>query len=1036
MNLASLLFALYAALAGHEHWRLVYSDGTLRELAGTPQLAAGDRTDLKAGWAWSGLTAPRRVLPDRIGRDKAPVPAKEFLTVRVVRQVPGKPPADLRVIAAPVEMWREVPEDRLPQWPVPASGKLTLPYDSSHRWQLRAAGSGEGSWWVELPYESSTALLTTLAAVDVRVAVLDEEGGRVQRAFALALEGRARQGRARPLALVRTEEGLIELAGLPDAEQVTLGVQSPHLVPATLRGWPSELPREVRLRRGAVLSGRVTTEDGKPVAKAALRIEAWLATEVAQLASAHTKSGEDGKWTIAGIVPGKIALDVKAPGFAPWNEQMEVEAGPRDLGDIQLQAGLRLAVAVVDDEGAPVVGAEIRAGPGLTAISDAEGKATFETLPPAAVQLNAYARRHLPRRFSINPPFPDPARLVLPRAYTIIGLVFDPETSTPVTAGRVRLRQSTWGVEEQLDGAGRFEVDLFPGELAQGEITTPEHSRVTVQVSPGKAGQVREIHYPLLRGAALAGRVVRDEDGAPILGARVWMPRPGDDGPAIAWARGDLLAANTNEMGEFRLTGLPAGAALLRVDAPGRARAHLQVERQSGLAMDAVQDVGEIRLTAGATVVVHVADSPTQAVARADLRGAWLEPDMLTALVVDGAATLRAVPPGRATISVLAGPKLLCNEDVEVPAGGELAVDCRLTAPRLHGTVKIGGAPASSGTLMWIPPGGEDLASWINTRVSEGGLKRYDVVGAGRPQVDVPVQADGSFATDEVTPGRWGVAWIPASGGSASAPRELVIPPVEELETVLDFPGLAISGVVLDEEGRPAEGATVRELARGGTAFSGAGGAFWLVGVELGSDGRLSLQAGLEGLLSQVSEVTIEPGRAPEPVVLTLGRGRLPRLEVAVLTAEGQPAAGAFVFLEEEGLGLRIVSTDGSGRAAATFTGQLPKRVRAAVTSGAGWAFGDWTPWEEARRGLVLALNSGGGLELASRTASGSPRILSPAGWDVSRLLRIMSAPPHVAPDAPLLLSGLPAGSYTVSLNGASTAVSVREGEQARAHLE
>jgi hypothetical protein len=92
--------------------------------------------------------------------------------------------------------------------------------------------------------------------------------------------------------------------------------------------------------------------------------------------------------------------------------------------------------------------------------------------------------------------------------------------------------------------------------------------------------------------------------------------------------------------------------------------------------------------------------------------------------------------------------------------------------------------------------------------------------------------------------------------------------------------------------------------------------------------------------------------------------------------------------------------------------------------------------WEEARSGLVLALDGGGALELASRTASGSPQILSPSGWDVSRLLRIMSAPPNVAPDVPLLLTGLPAGSYTVSLGTAATAVSVREGEQASARLD
>ena len=47
-------------------------------------------------------------------------------------------------------------------------------------------------------------------------------------------------------------------------------------------------------------------------------------------------------------------------------------------------------------------------------------------------------------------------------------------------------------------------------------MRTPEHSTAKIQVSPGKPGLVREIRYPLLRGAALAGRVVRDEDGAPM----------------------------------------------------------------------------------------------------------------------------------------------------------------------------------------------------------------------------------------------------------------------------------------------------------------------------------------------------------------------------------------------------------------------------------------------------------------------------------------------------------------------------------------
>ncbi len=316
--------------------------------------------------------------------------------------------------------------------------------------------------------------------------------------------------------------------------------------------------------------------------------------------------------------------------------------------------------------------------------------------------------------------------------------------------------------------------------------------------------------------------------------------------------------------------------------------------------------------------------------------------------------------------------------------------------------------------------------------VSPGGLRQQTIVGEGRPQVDVQVGPDGRFLTEDLTPGRWGVSWNPEAGAVSSS-QTIDIPEVERFETVISYPGLVVTGRVVDEEGQPAEGARVREMTSSALAFAGPDGGFTLSG--LGGT-KAVLQAQRDELGSRVVEIELEPDRPPEPVLLTLGSRADSRIDIRVVGEGGSPMAGAFVFLEEEGKGTRLLVTGTDGLVSVSFEPPLPAQIRAAATSGNAWALGNWMSRDNTREGITLEFAGPGGLLVTSEHHQGSPRLVSPNGWDISWLLRLLGGPLFLAPEQPLRLAGLPPGAYTLSLDGVNVTVAVRAGDEVSARLD
>jgi Carboxypeptidase regulatory-like domain len=1046
MSLSLLLAAWLHAALGQAQWRVVHHDSQITAGWGLPALAVEYAAvpPARSIWLWSWRHAPITVTPGG-----APVKTQElagdgpfWLEVQVACRAPVEPEvaSQARLIAAPIEMWRELPENELPSWPVPANGRLAVPVDHRHAWRLRLTKDGEGSWWADANAGQRSVILRPIAARGIDITVLQPDGKPAGKIHASIAEAAVLQGASRTWALLADVSGRLTAAGLPDEQEVALNLFEAGFPPLVVQGRPSRLPRQVTLSSGAMVSGRITDRDHRAIAGATVEAETWIARSP-RLLHLRDKSKADGSFTLGGLPAGRLTLTLRALGYASGVEPLELAAGERrELGSRVLEPGRNLTVAVVDENGQPVPGATVEAGPGLSATADGAGHAVLAGLPLAPLELHGTAFGHQPGTERLQPPLPANAVLYLRRAFVVRGRLLD-AAGAPVAEGTLKIEAATCSSEGSIHSDGRFEEDFQTGKETQLVLRSPATRELRLTLAAGAAGEVRDLGDLMAPAGPEVIGAVAGRQGEPVAGARIWLPRPGPQGPAMAWGAHDLVEAQSGEDGRFRLSGLAPGPATLRIEATGYARASLDVTvpdssaDSSATATAPAIDVGTITLGGGAVVRVHVdpsrLDALGDAVARVDLRHQWLAADMLSAQVWNGEAEVPNVPPGAARVSVAAGPKILCEQEVDVPGGGELDVDCAPGALLVTGRVVIGGAAAGSGTLVWHSAEPEGWAR-IDTQVSPSGLRQQQVSGAGRPQVDVAVEADGSFQTRDLTPGPWRASFQPQRG-SGTPELGLQIPAGDHFEAVLPFAGSNLAGVVVTKDGKPAAGATVSELTSGALALARPDGTFLFLGL---APGKLALQARQDELASSVATIELSAERPPDPIRLVVQQQDPPQVAVTVLDSSGSPVAGAMVFFEEEGKGMRLLVTATDGKAPAGIEAPLAPRVRAGAFAASGFVLGDWTSLEQARQGLTVQLGATGGLVVSSAGAEGPARVVSTSGWDLSWLLRLLGASTDVTRAKPLRLDGLPEGAYTVTLGPSATTVNVAAGRLGEGNLQ
>ena len=181
-----------------------------------------------------------------------------------------------------------------------------------------------------------------------------------------------------------------------------------------------------------------------------------------------------------------------------------------------------------------------------------------------------------PRDPSTRPARPSPAANVEAATAAIRGRVVGDgsEVSVAIAKARVALNGGVDQIEPVFtDSSGRFE---FSG-LAAGHYTlsaektgyAPTHYGARSRFDPVQpieltAGALEDIEIRMPKGAAISGRIL-DEVGDPVVGAHVSASVLRVEGTSRRLENVSRAPADTDDLGDYRIGGLPAGRYLLSV---------------------------------------------------------------------------------------------------------------------------------------------------------------------------------------------------------------------------------------------------------------------------------------------------------------------------------------------------------------------------------------------------------------------------------------------------------------------------------------
>jgi len=447
---------------------------------------------------------------------------------------------------------------------------------------------------------------------------------------------------------------------------------------------------------------------------------------------------------------GTWLLVVRAEGFVPWTEEVEV---PGDPLTVRLQRAAALEGHVRDGDKAVVSGVKIALRPtGETSVgslltSDAKGTFRIDGLAPGLYNLSLTKKGHIPAvepKVSLRGGRTTRLELLLRRASALDLLVrgadgkpLEEAAATIVTEGddgkhlpqseQERLSEQ----EVKTDDEGRARLDLLPvGIPLRIAVHHPDHAPSSLGVLLEGAETAKEIR--LQTGGALRLNLV-DGEKAPVPGARVHL--------ASADAR-DLDLVNdpppTGEDGTLVLPHLPAGRYSLRIQAAGyRPRTVRGVE----MADRGTAEVGPVEMLPGLVVAGRVLTEEEDPIPDAKVTAAFHEEGRKMEASAEsdeeGRFRIEGLPEGVADVEAEAEGRI-SQEVPRVPAG---TTDLEL---RLAAAGKVRGLVLDGAT-------GDPVVAYRATAAwqEEEGKRR------GRHRGKEFRDPDGLFHLEDLAEGRW-----------------------------------------------------------------------------------------------------------------------------------------------------------------------------------------------------------------------------------------------------------------------------------------
>lgn len=500
-------------------------------------------------------------------------------------------------------------------------------------------------------------------------------------------------------------------------------------------------PLVVRLRSGAVVWGRISTQTGEAVAGARVRTGLPLALTDAE-----------GFYRLSGVADGERQVEVRHPSYRRLARTLRVDPGGEHRLDFELPAGVAVEGRVVDAAGNPVAGADVQLIPEDPELSearsrsDADGRFHLEPVAAGVYRLQATApdeaRGAAPQPVVVAEQPVSGLEVVLARGAVLSGRVLGlvPEelalVSVEAQGEDGRRRQA------RLDAGGGYRIRaLAPGAwlvratLWQGQ----KEARARVVVGPADRELTRDLE--LGGKLTLSGVVLFAEEPLPN---------------ATLTVRGRRLAIErtvvTSFDGGFRLEDLEPDAYWLGISQPDQLIAHNQ-----WLEMTGDREI-TIRL-AGAAVSGMVRDAQ----GGEPIPGALIQlrptvgPEFLIAdsSQPDGSFHLLRVPPGTYRLAVTADGYVRAEQSIQVAAGTAASgIDLALQ-PAAGGLLQVGlaagGAPRVVNLLALDGAGAPVLAE---TRTPDAaGRVRLATLPPGTWQLLVSAPGAGTATRQVTVPG-------------------------------------------------------------------------------------------------------------------------------------------------------------------------------------------------------------------------------------------------------------------------------------------
>lgn len=702
------------------------------------------------------------------------------------------------------------------------------------------------------------------------------------------------------------------------------------------------------LPRDRAAFGRVLDGAGGPVAGARVRLSAENRHAGA---TAEAETGDDGRFELSGLEPGRFLLHVRHPDHAAVRVPglaIPFAPGRTDLGTVHLPPPAPAAGRVVSEHGVPVPGVRVSAhessiGGGTREIleqTETADDGSFELTglePGVPIDLH-FAKRGFAEEIllSVEVPTPLPLEVALGAGHPLSGRVID-EAGDPVADARVEATdEETAGrpVGTTTGPDGRFALaDLPP---APHRLVARHEGFVPANRDGVHPGGVEEIELILRTGASIAGRTV-DTDGEAVRGARVAVAAGGPHTPvpfAVGAGRGE-----TGADGSFRIAGLVPGTRVLEARHPDHPISRREIDLQPG------ENRVTLVLEPGITVTGRVTDLSGAPVPDARVEPISDAEGVSARTGPDGTFRLTGLAPG--TVGLRAAkrgwaPAVL--EAVEVSPPGVAGVELVLE----RGTVV-------SGRIHGVDP--RDLA---RLRVTATDLEAEALQGT--------VDHAGYYRVVGVSEGEWWIA-AEAPDGRRAAERIEVLPGDRQVAVDLDLARRETVRGRVSLAGEPVPGAEVSIAPVGGRAGSAVytdhAGRFELATEEAGA-ALLRVVSASRGI-SHEEELAVPPGRE---VLVELSGGALSG--VVADAATEQPIAGAAVILLRDGTPVRRTRTDDGGAFSLDRlqSGAWTLRADAAAHSPEELALD--LPAGEPIAGIQLRLRATDGLDLDLRTAAGT----------------------------------------------------------------